>query len=150
MYFWEIKIWENDNHCISCTQSQENSEKEWAIDCKNARNLSKDEWEDHKTDKIIITDNQKIEKKSLYHFYEISISIKHFLFQKLDHSWFRNYHTCFQWFLLILKLSESIMWKLSYYQKFRSFNFELQKCNSINYKKNFTTQKCDFLHKFYH
>ena len=42
-------------------QSQENDEKEWAIDCKNARNLSKNEWEDQTEDKVIITNDQETE-----------------------------------------------------------------------------------------
>ena len=46
MYFWETKIWENNNHCILCMQDQENSEKKQANNCESARNSSKDEWED--------------------------------------------------------------------------------------------------------
>ena len=57
MYFWETKIWKNNNYCISCTQNQENDEKEQAIDCKSAEDLLKDEWEDWKKNKVVITDD---------------------------------------------------------------------------------------------
>ncbi len=38
-------------------QSQENDEKEWAINCENARNSLKDEWEDQKKVKVVIIDD---------------------------------------------------------------------------------------------
>ena len=150
MYFWETKIWENNSHQILCMQNQENDEKEQAIDCESARNLSKDEWEDQKADKVTTTNDQKTEEKSLYHFYEVSILIKHFLSQRLDHSWFRSYHTCFQQSLSVLKFSESITQRLSYCWKFRSFNLELQRCNSTNYKRSSITQECDLLHELHY
>ena len=71
-------------------------------------------------------------------------------FQRSDYSWFRNYYTYFQWFFLILKLSENIIQRLSHCQKFRSFNLELQKCDFMNSKKSSTVQECDFLHKLCH
>ena len=61
MYFWEIKIWENDDHHILCMQNQENDEKKQAIDCESAKDSSKNEWENQKADKVAIIDDQETE-----------------------------------------------------------------------------------------
>ena len=159
--FWRTEISENEALWSSYSEDQENCEKWWATEEKDWENL----WENEEENKIrkenqeykiwrsriIITESQAKDKKSVYNFHEICSAIYYFFSQKLDYSWFWCHYSCIQQSLMILELQKDFIRRLSSCSKLRNFNSEIWKHDFIIEKwQSSLFQESNFLYWFYH